>query len=158
MYWSNLTSKPFSLFKSITNLSLILFTGLFLPCLIFALLHLQTVLPHLEFDQTELINCVEREIIRAIAIYPVCKSPFWLWTRAKIKWGQIFPSIQAVPGTCTINKWSNLIECPEPWHLYRCYKRFQLITEIIWLEHKIILNCDIHNLIHQSLLYPIDFT
>lgn len=54
LYSSNLTGKPFSLFKSITNLSLILFTGLFLPCLIFALLHLQTVSPHLEFAPTEL--------------------------------------------------------------------------------------------------------
>lgn len=38
-----------------------LYTGLFLPCVIFTLLHLQIVSPSLEFDQTQL--CFKRHWI-----------------------------------------------------------------------------------------------
>lgn len=37
----------------------LVYTGIFLPCVIFSLLHLQTFLPRLEFTQTQL--CSKRD-------------------------------------------------------------------------------------------------
>lgn len=55
------------------NTNKILYTGLFMPCVIFALLHMQLVLPRLEFARTQLFE--------TLGIRPVLNLP--LTTRAK---------------------------------------------------------------------------
>lgn len=45
-------------FLMASHAKVLLYTGLFSPCVIFTLLHLQTVSPHLEFAKTQL--CLKR--------------------------------------------------------------------------------------------------
>ena len=55
------------------NTNKILYTGLFMPCVIFALLHMLLILPRLEFAGTQLFE--------TLGIRPVLNLP--LTTRAK---------------------------------------------------------------------------